>query len=129
MRLDYISCVLTIGSTVLIGRRYWQGWLIAAANSVIICYIGLLTEQTGFIPANLFCLGIYGYNVYQWRTAKPKCSTEPEQSQPAAVSGTLMRSAPRHRTRDSGPRRKHKQASHVPATHDRIRPRELSVRE
>ncbi len=123
MRLDYISCVLTIGSTVLIGKRYWQGWLIAAANSAIICYIGLKTEQTGFIPANLFCLGIYGYNVYQWRSAKP------EQSQPAVASGTLMRHAPRPRTRDSAPHRKRKPSSHVPATRDRIRPRELSARE
>ena len=123
MRLDYISCVLTIGSTVLIGKRHWRGWLIAAANSVIICYIGFQTEQTGFIPANLFCLGIYGYNVYQWRSA------EPEQSQPAATSDTLMRRAPRHRTRDSVPHRNRKPASHVPATRDRIRTRELSARE
>ena len=124
MRLDYISCFLTIGSTVLIGKRHWQGWLIAAANSVIICYIGLQTEQTGFIPANLFCLGIYGYNVYQWRSAQP------EQSQPAASSGTLMRRAPRHRSnRDSASRRKRKPARHASAFRDRIRPRELSARE
>lgn len=124
MRLDYISCVLTIGSTVLIGKRHWQGWLVAAANSVIICYIGLQTEQTGFIPANIFCLGIYGYNVYQWRTGKPA------QSQPVASSDTLLRHAPRHRnTRNSASRRKRKLASHAQAFRDRIRPRELSARE
>jgi hypothetical protein len=124
MRFDYISCVLTIGSTVLIGKRYWQGWLIAAANSVIICYIGFQTKQTGFIPANLFCLGIYGYNVYQWRSAKPK------QSQPAAASDTLMRRAPRHRSaRDSALRRKRRPANYGPASRNRIRSRELSPRE
>ncbi|MDT8070843.1 MAG: hypothetical protein ROO76_21995 [Terriglobia bacterium] len=124
MRLDYISCCLTIGSTVLIGKRHWQGWLVAAANSVIICYIGLQTEQTGFIPANLFCLGIYGYNVYQWRVAKPA------QSQPVAASGTLMRRATRHRSaRDSASRRKHQPSSHARPFRDRIRPRELSARE
>lgn len=123
MRLDYISCFLTIGSTVLIGKRYWQGWLIAAANSVIICYIGLQTEQTGFIPANLFCIGIYGYNVYQWRTAKA------ERSQPAVTSDRLMRRAPRHRgARDSASRRKRKPASHARPFRDRIRPRELPAR-
>src|SRR5512146_2547548 len=107
MRLDYISCFLTIGSTVLIGKRRWQGWLVAAANSVIICYIGLQTEQTGFIPANIFCLGIYGYNVYQWRVAKAV------ESQPAAGSDTLLRRAPRHRnTRDSASRRKRKPQTH-----------------
>ncbi len=123
MRLDYVSCVLTIGSTLLIGKRHWQGWLIAAANSAIICYIGFQTEQTGFIPANIFCLGIYGYNVYQWRAAKPP------QSQPAATSDRLMRRAPRHRNpRDSSSRRKRKPPTHA-AFRDRIRPRELSARE
>ena len=124
MRLDYISCVLTIGSTVLIGKRHWQGWLIAAANSVIICYIGLETRQTGFIPANLFCLSIYSYNIYQWRSA-----TQPP-SQPAALSDRLIRRAPRTRhLRDAGVRRNRKPTSHEPAIHDRIRPRELSARE
>ncbi len=123
MRLDYISCVLTIGSTVLIGKRHWQGWLVAAANSVIICYIGFQTEQTGFIPANLFCIGIYGYNVYQWRSAKR------EQSQPAAASGTLMRRASHHRnSRDSASHRKRKPANYARAFRDRIRARELSAR-
>ena len=68
LRLDYISCVLTIVSTVLVGRRLWQGWIVAGANSVVICLIGLRTSQTGFVPANLFCLGIYGYNLVQWRS-------------------------------------------------------------
>jgi len=67
-RLDYISCVLTIVSTVLLGRRYWQGWIIAGANSVLICVIALRTAQTGFIAANVFCVLIYGYNVMKWRS-------------------------------------------------------------
>jgi hypothetical protein len=66
-RLDYLSCLLTIGSTVLVGRRLWHGWIVAGVNSLLICYIGLKTSQTGFIPANLFCLAMYGYNIMQWR--------------------------------------------------------------
>ena len=125
MRLDYVSCVLTIGSTVLIGKRYWQGWIIAAANSIILCYIGFQTEQTGFIPANLFCLGIYGYNVLQWRSAKQPTS------QPAVMSDRLMRRVSQHRkTRDTASRRSRKLPRHDPATtRDRIRPRELSAQE
>jgi hypothetical protein len=69
MRLDYISCVLTIASTVMVGRRMWQGWVVAGVNSLIICWIGLHTMQTGFIPANLFCLAIYIYNITRWRNA------------------------------------------------------------
>jgi nicotinamide riboside transporter PnuC len=66
-RLDYLSCVLTILSTILVGRRKWHGWVVAGVNSLVICFIGYRTAQTGFIPANLFCLAIYGYNVWQWR--------------------------------------------------------------
>jgi hypothetical protein len=67
-RLDYVSCLLTIVSTVLVGRRKWQGWIVASANSAVICLIAVRTAQTGFVPANLFCLAIYGYNIAKWRT-------------------------------------------------------------
>jgi hypothetical protein len=71
LRLDYLSCVLTIVSTVMIGRRKWQGWIVAAINSLIICVIAERTAQTGFIPANLFCLALYAYNILQWRHGSP----------------------------------------------------------
>lgn len=67
LELDYLSCILTILSTILIGRRLWQGWVVAGANSVIICIIGVRTAQFGFVPANLFCLGLYTYNLFSWR--------------------------------------------------------------
>ena len=123
MRLDYISCALTIGSTVLIGKRYWQGWVVAAANSVIICFIGFRTEQTGFIPANLFCLGIYGYNIIRWRSL-------PNPSQPVASSDRLMRQDARHRgTPDRPARRNRPSKRNAPARgRDRIRTRELPAR-
>ncbi len=66
-RLDYISCVLTIISTVLIGRRCWQGWILAAINSMVICVLAKNTEQLGLIPANVFCVALYAYNVWHWR--------------------------------------------------------------
>jgi hypothetical protein len=58
LRLDYVSCILTIISTVLIGKKLWQGWVIAGANSIIICVIGMRSAQFGFVPANLFCIGL-----------------------------------------------------------------------
>jgi len=70
LRLDYLSCVLTILSTILVGKRCWEGWLLAAANSVIICVIGIKTAQLGFIPANLFCIVLYAVNVRTWRKAE-----------------------------------------------------------
>ena len=70
LRLDYLSCVLTIISTILVGRRCWKGWILAAVNSVIICVIAVRTAQLGFIPANLFCLVIYAINLRTWRKSE-----------------------------------------------------------
>jgi nicotinamide riboside transporter PnuC len=67
IRLDYLSCILTIASTILVGKRYWEGWILAAINSVIVCFIGLQTAQFGFIPANVFCIGLYAMNLRAWR--------------------------------------------------------------
>jgi hypothetical protein len=65
--LDYVSCLLTVLSTLLVGRRQWQGWAVAGANSVIISLIGVRTGQWGFVPANAFCIAIYLYNIRSWR--------------------------------------------------------------
>jgi hypothetical protein len=70
-KLDYISCILTVISTVLVGRKLWQGWMVAAVNRVIICVIGMRTAQFGFVPANLFCMGLYANNLWTWRGKKP----------------------------------------------------------
>jgi len=71
LRLDYISCLLTVISTVLIGKRYWHGWVLAGANSVVVCLIARNTAQYGFIPANVFCLALYAYNIRSWRKPAP----------------------------------------------------------
>jgi hypothetical protein len=71
LRLDYLSCFLTILSTVLIGKKLWQGWVIAGANSIILCVIGMRTAQFGFLPANLLCIGLYASNLWNWRL-KPR---------------------------------------------------------
>jgi hypothetical protein len=67
LRLDYLSCVLTVLSTILVGRRCWEGWILAGINSGIICVIGVKTAQFGFVPANLFCIVLYAVNMRAWR--------------------------------------------------------------
>jgi hypothetical protein len=79
-RLDYISCLLTILSTVLIGRRLWHGWIIAGINSLIICIIGIQTAQYGFVPGNLVCIVLYAHNLSNWR---------PEIQKGASAAGLL----------------------------------------
>jgi hypothetical protein len=66
LRLDYLSCLLTVLSTVLVGRKSWTGLAVAGVNSVIICVIGLRTSQLGFIPANLFCIVVYVFSIRSW---------------------------------------------------------------
>jgi hypothetical protein len=67
IRLDYISCVLTVFGAILLGKKLWQGWVVAAINSAIVCVIGVRTAQFGFIPANLFCIALYTVNLRTWR--------------------------------------------------------------
>ena len=74
LKLDYLSCLLTIASTILVGRRYWQGWLLGAANCVVMCIIGVKTAQLGFIPANTFCMVVSAINLRTWRRTPPLSS-------------------------------------------------------
>jgi hypothetical protein len=67
IRLDYLSCVLTIVATILIGKKLWQGWVVAALNSAVVCVIGVRTAQFGFVPANLLCIALYAGNLFHWR--------------------------------------------------------------
>ncbi len=67
LRLDYLSCLLTVLSTLLVGRKMWYGLVVAGVNSLLICIIGLKTSQLGFIPANLFCIGVYATSIRSWR--------------------------------------------------------------
>jgi hypothetical protein len=70
IRLDYLSCVLTVLGTVLLGKKLWQGWVVAALNSAVVCVIGVRTAQFGFVPANLLCIALYTTNLINWRPKK-----------------------------------------------------------
>lgn len=65
-RLDYLSCFLTVISTILVGRKLWTGLVVAGINSAVICIIGLKTAQLGFVPANLFCIVVYVFSIRSW---------------------------------------------------------------
>jgi hypothetical protein len=85
LKLDYVSCILTIISTVLIGKKLWQGWVIAGANSIIFCLIGMRTAQFGFVPANLFCIALYANNLWNWRPRK-ECKVSSRSTKSKKVS-------------------------------------------
>ena len=78
--LDYLSCFLTVLATILLARKSWTGLLIAIVNSLVVCAIGLQTSQLGFIPANLFCICVYGFSMRSW--LKKQTHTNRDQMQP-----------------------------------------------
>lgn len=78
IRLDYVSCVLTVLGTILLRKKLWQGWVIAAVNSAVVCVIGLRTAQFGFVPANLLCIALYASNLLHWRFKSQPSSAEAE---------------------------------------------------
>ena len=91
-RLDYLSCCLTILSTILVGRKHWSGLAIAGVNSAIICAIGLRTSQFGFVPANLFCIAVYALSIRSWaRKETPSQQTAPANSLPSHSASRLSR--------------------------------------
>ncbi len=70
IRLDYLSCILTVLATLLIGKKLWQGWVVAAVNSAVVCVIGVRTAQFGFVPANILCIALYTSNLVNWLPKK-----------------------------------------------------------
>ena len=105
MHLDFISCLLTIISTVLVGKRLWQGWIMAGINSMIICLIGFQTRQWGLILANIFCLTIYAYNIGKWRAPQGSASTVKPLKATSVATDVQTESAPEKLTMFHQPRR------------------------
>jgi hypothetical protein len=70
LKSDYISCILTIISTVLIGKKLWQGWVIAGANSIIICVIGMRSPQLDSFPL-IFSASVSTRTIYGIGDRKP----------------------------------------------------------
>ena len=86
--LDYLSCFLTVLATILLTRKSWIGLLVAIANSLIVCVIGLRTSQLGFIPANLFCIGVYAFSMRSWLKERTHANRAQAQRQKSLVVPT-----------------------------------------
>lgn len=87
LQLDYISCFLTVVSTILVARKMWPGLVIAAINSVVICIIGANTAQYGFIVANVFCIFTYLLNIRSWARDRKTMREYREYMSEAAFDG------------------------------------------
>jgi hypothetical protein len=87
--LDYLSCFFTVLATILLARKSWIGLLLAIANSLIVCVIGLRTSQLGFIPANLFCIGVYAFSMRSWLKERRHIRRDQAQQQKPLVVPAL----------------------------------------
>jgi hypothetical protein len=99
--LDYLSCFLTVLATILLARKSWTGLLIAIVNSLVVCAIGLRTSQLGFIPANLFCICVYGFSMRSWLKKQAhthRDQAERRQDRGSVADGPRMSLAMPHRT-------------------------------
>ncbi len=65
--MDYLSCILTLVSTALVGKKRWEGFAVATVNSGLICMLARDAKQWGLIPANIFCMALYARNISKWR--------------------------------------------------------------
>src|SRR3984885_15728097 len=89
-RLDYLSCFLTVVATILVGRKMWTGLVVSCVNSLIVCVIGLHTSQYGFIPANVFCIGINAFNLRTWLKVQKNLSESTDASSELVVGCNQM---------------------------------------
>ena len=87
LRLDYLSCFLTVLATILVGRKMWTGLVVSGINSLIVCVIGLHTSQYGFIPANVFCICIYAFNLRTWLKVQKDSSKATTDASSELVAG------------------------------------------
>ena len=102
--LDYLSCFLTVLAAILLARKSWIGLLIAIVNSLIVCAIGLRTTQLGFIPANLFCICVYAFNMRSWLKEQRQANRDQAQRQESVsvADGPRMSPAIQHHAENRG---------------------------
>jgi hypothetical protein len=65
----------------------WTGLVVSGVNSLIVCVIGFHTSQYGFIPANVFCICIYAFNLRTWLKVQKDPSKSTTEASSELVAG------------------------------------------
>ncbi len=78
--MDYLSCILTLVSTALVGKKRWEGFAVATVNSALICMLARDAKQWGLIPANVLCMGLYARNISKWRKESKEADDQAAES-------------------------------------------------
>ena len=57
VKLDWLSSFLTVVSMLMVGRRQWWGWLVAALNCFVLLYIAHQSRPRGPDTREHYLLG------------------------------------------------------------------------
>lgn len=67
MTLDWVTGAMTILGMELIGRKYWQGWLVGLVNQVLWAALIYQRELYGLIPLTAILTWRYANHLMVWR--------------------------------------------------------------
>src|SRR5438874_1858381 len=98
LRLDYVSCVLTILGTILLGRKLWQGCVVAAVNSAVISVITVRTTQIGFFTTNSLFIALYTISLITRRLRSSDHTAKQDATEGANARAPRRTFSPPHRS-------------------------------
>jgi hypothetical protein len=64
---SWALCVLGSAGLLVVGRKYWWGWLVLLANEILWVVYGWKTSQYGFIVAAMIYGAVYIHNMSHWK--------------------------------------------------------------
>lgn len=65
--MDWIAGAMTLLAMELIGRKYWQGWLIGLLNQGFWAYLIIDRQLYGLIPLTAVLTWRYGTHLSRWK--------------------------------------------------------------
>lgn len=65
---SWALCIFGSAGLLVVGKKYWWGWLVLLANETLWIAYGWKTGQYGFIVAAIIYGAVYINNLTKWRT-------------------------------------------------------------
>jgi hypothetical protein len=65
--MDWLTGAMTVLAMELIGRKYWQGWLVGLVNQFLWLYLIIDTSLWGLLPLTAILSWRYITHLIVWR--------------------------------------------------------------
>jgi len=59
--------MIGVTGLLVVGRRQWQGWLIAITNEILWIGYAIATRQYGFIFGAVAYISVHSHNARKWK--------------------------------------------------------------